>query len=349
MSIEVRNFRPRDYESNISIDSSVEFDIVALDNYSIDITSINIIIETNSNIDSEIHSTTYDHTSKFLSYSGTDHYYHIVVDSEIPYDEGLTVTVSVNISGLDNNNSNFMMDEFVSHFYTIYNGVISDFRYVFINAAEKIPVYNEVLRKDSSTAPKVFDSAYDKWNKDKFTKIQLNQIIIKADDLNYPYHIDYNNGRIIFDNPLSYNDEVDASYTFRFFSDQEIQSFFKMAVAEWRNAVPYGGPSNIYSADQTMRGILMIGAALYAFRELLMQLAIQERRIIFDNTSLGDGWTNIKDLWKTIYDSYAEAWKSAKEEKKNRLYSIAAIVQPEFTLPGGRSRYFRYLYKGTSS
>jgi hypothetical protein len=50
-----------------------------------------------------------------------------------------------------------------------------------------------------------------------------------------------------------------------------------------------------------------------------------------------------------IYDSYAEAWKSAKEEKKNRLYSIAAIVQPEFTLPGGRSRYFRYLYKGTSS
>jgi hypothetical protein len=77
-----------------------------------------------------------------------------------------------------------------------------------------------------------------------------------------------------------------------------------------------------------------------------MQLALQEKRIIFDNTSLGDGWTQVKDLFKSLHDAYKEDWKNILEAKKLRLPHIAAVVQPEFTLPGGRSRAFRYLYKG---
>jgi len=347
MSIEIRNFYPSSDSANISIYSDIYFDLVALDDYGIDITSLSVVITTTSNIDSETHDVSYVYGDNEISYfSHSNVHYHINVNPSLPFDEGQTVTISINVEGTDENDDLVLMEEYTSQFRTYYNGVMSDFRYAFIDACERIPVYNETLRSDSTTSPKVFDSAFHRWNRDKFLKITINQVIVKPDDTTYPYTIDYQDGKIIFDNPLDYNDVVQASYTFAFFSDEQIDSFFKQAAAQWRMFPPYGGPANIYSASFATRAPIMVGASLFAFRELLFQLSLQEVRIIFDSASWNDGWTQVKDLFKMLLDSYEKDWEALKEAKKAKLPYIAAISTPAFTLPGGRSRMFRYLFNG---
>jgi len=57
MSIEVRNFSPIDNSSNVSIYSDIGFDLVGLDEYTIDITTLSVVITTDSNVDDDDHST----------------------------------------------------------------------------------------------------------------------------------------------------------------------------------------------------------------------------------------------------------------------------------------------------
>jgi hypothetical protein len=46
-----------------------------------------------------------------------------------------------------------------------------------------------------------------------------------------------------------------------------------------------------------------------------------------------------------LYEAYKEDWEKLLEAKKVRLPNIKTIITPEYTIPGGRSRMFRYLYK----
>jgi hypothetical protein len=89
----------------------------------------------------------------------------------------------------------------------------------------------------------------------------------------------------------------------------------------------------------------MIGAAAFAYRSLFASLAYQEKRLIFDNHSWEQGWQQIKDLFKALWESYEKMWELALKGKSARLPRIASVITPEFSMPGGRSRLFRYMYK----
>ena len=346
MSIEVRNFFPADESISIPIYSDISFDLVVLDDYTIDITSLTVGIETTSNIDEDNHTLSYAYgDGEIIVVQASATHYKIRVNPSTPYDEGLDVTVSVNVEGTDENSDLYEMVEYTSAFSTNYNGLMSDFKYAFIHHAQEIPVHQEILRKDSTSAPQIFDSAYKLWNRTPTPRIRLNQVLVKSDNTNYPYNINYETGEISFTNALSYNDIVDAEYTFSFFSDEEVESFFRQATSVWNLSPPYGGPLDIYSASQDLRGGLMVGASLFAFREMLYSLAFQQKRIIFDNASWGDGWVQVKDLIKNLHDLYKDDWEKLLKAKKVRLPSIKNIISPEFSMPGGRSRMFRYLFK----
>lgn len=346
MSIEVRNFYPSDRAKNISTYSDMEFDLVGLDEYTIDITSLIIDVTTDSNLDNEDHVTSYVYDNSRLTYSGDSGFYRIILNPAIPFDKGLVVTVTVNAEGLDESDDYAIMEEFESTFNTLGSNLISDFRYAFIDNAQNIPVHQEQLRVRSTTSPQAFDSAFNAWNVTPSPKVQVNQVIVSESDVTYGYSIDYENGIVNFNSPLDYNDIVEVSYRFSFFTDEQINGFFKQATAVWLFNPPSGGPTNVYSASPTYQGIIMIGAAMYAFRDLMMSLAFQETRIIFDDASSGQGWIQIKDLFKTLYDTYKDDWDKLLEAKKVRLPQISSIITPSYTMPGGRSRMFRYLYKG---
>jgi len=344
--IEVRNIVPDGGMPNVSINSNIEFDLVALDDYTITIASLTVGVEMESII---IPGTTgsleYNNTSPYMTVTGGGNHYHIVVNPEIPFDEKQMVTIVINVSGLTNLSAAHVMDEVRSDFTTMDLGIISDFKYAFINSTEKIPVYSEKLRANSTTSPTIFESAYPRWNDDRLLKVRLNKVIIEPTDATYPYTVNFENGSIEFDTALAFNDEVNVGYSFRFFSEEEINSFFQMASALWNVAPPFGGPRTIHNAGFTIRGVLMVGASLFAYRELMFRLAFQETRIIFDNASWGEGWTKVSDIFKSQHDMTEKAWNQSLEWKKAQMPNNRPIVQPSYTLPGGRSRMFRYLYK----
>jgi hypothetical protein len=338
MSIEVRNFFPSDESGSIPVYSDISFDLVVLDNYTIEITSLTISIETTSNIDTDTHTLSYAYgDDEIVVVPASSTCYKIRVNPSTPYDEGLNVTVLVNVEGTNENSDYYEMGEYSSRFSTNYNGLMSDFKYAFIHHAQEIPVHQEILRKNSTSAPKIYDSAYKLWNRTPTPRIRLNQVLINSDDTNYGYNINHETGEITFTSALSYNDTVDAEYTFSFFSDEEIESFFRQATSVWNVSPPYGGPQNIYYASQDLRGALMIGSSLFAFREMLYSLAFQQKRIIFDNASWGDGWVQVKDLIKNLHDLYKDDWEKLLKAKKARLPSIKNIIVPEFSMPGGRT------------
>ena len=338
MSIEVRNFRPANASVNISLFSDLSFDLVALDDYEIDITSLEILLSMTSNIDEDEHTMSFTEASTEVSYSGDATYYRISLNPSVPFDEGLDVTVTVNVEGTDELDAYYMMEEFESSFTTHYDGVISDFKYAFIHYAQKIPVFDEPMRKiDSSSTPKVFKASFPSWNKTPAPIVHANSVIISSNDSTYGYSIDYESGLINFTNELEYNDAITVSYKFAFFTDEQIQSFFDQAAAIWRLNPPFGGPATIYNANASELGALLIGASTFAFRELLFSLAFQKIRIVFDNASWGDGWIQAKDLFKSLFDSYNEDWKSILEAKKVRLPAIRNIITPSYTMPGGRT------------
>ena len=280
MSIEVRNIKPKDQAANVSPYTNVDFDLVAVGSSLIDIDTLSIVFTMYSNIDGEEYTLLYDTTdTSVVGYEGSEVFYHVIVNPDRPFDEGTNVSISINV----NDSLSVAMTEYETSFSIFYTDIISDFRYAFINNAQEIPVYNEILMKDSTSSPKTFDSAYRNWNMKPKPRIQVNEVIVTDG-----YTIEYEDGRIVFDSALDYNDQVEATYTFSFFSDEQINSYFKQATAIWQRNPPFGGASSIYRTDSMMQSVLMVGAATYAFRDLMFNLAFQEKRVIFDNRSWED-------------------------------------------------------------
>lgn len=340
--IEVRNISPAAGTANVSINSNVTFDLVGLDGDTIDIDTLAVTVTTLSKIDGEEYDSEYsiaDSTNIF--YSGSSSYYSVVLNPEAPFDHGMTVTIKINVD--TEGDPATEMEEYVVSFSTVFNGLVSVFESTIIQLAQQIPVYDEVLKKDKTINPKTFYAAFGNWNRKPAPVIELNGVI-----LNTGYSIDYSTGQVIFDETIDIEDQVKATYRFRFFEDEQIQNFFKQANAVYSMAPPYGGPYDIYSATPIVQGVLMLGAGMYAFRNLLLSLAFQEQRLIWDNASAEDGWTQVKDIFKQEHDFYKEEFDKALEYKKMRLASMRVISAPEFTLPGGRSRFFRYLWNAGS-
>jgi len=353
--IEVRNFTPENDATSISINPNIIFDLAALDGDEIDISTLSVQINTESNIIiGETNTVLYDlETDPDLTqiqYTGNDDirkYYKVQVIPDSPFDENQRVTIKVNVKTyVIAPATPEEMGEYETKFTTFNNGVISDFKFAFLEGATRIPVYAEVLRSNDSTSPNIFYSAFTNWNIRPRTIVRRNQLIIGQG-----YTIDYKNGQIIINNntlthgTIDYSDQIDVDYTFNYFTDEEINAYFKQAAAVWRINPPFGGPGTIYSAGATYGQILMVGAAMYAYRALLLGLTLQEKRIIFDNESWNDGWKQTKDIFSELYNSYKEMWDKLLEAKKVNLPNISSIVTPSYTLPGGRSRFFRYIYK----
>jgi len=360
MSVEVRNFKPLNGSSNLSINTPITFDLVAMDGDQIDINTLQIEILTNSNIvPGETNQIAYsiipqgysygydyagycgdvedfyDALASAITYEGNCIFYTITLDSAQPFDLGQAVQVTVRVS----NTNGIPMTAYISTFTTVRVDIISDFEHVFIHDAQHIPVYYEKMRKNSDLSPRIFNSFCGNFNFKPKPQVRYNEIIIDSEGTSFssPFKIDYDSGLVVFDTPLDRNDAIDISYSFHFFSKEQINLFFDQAASIYRVSPLFGGPVSIYSADITTRNVIMLGAAAFAYRSLLASLAYQEKRLIFDNHSWEQGWMQIKDLFKSLWESYEKLWEIALKAKSARLPLIASVTTPEFSLPGGRT------------
>jgi hypothetical protein len=140
-------------------------------------------------------------------------------------------------------------------------------------------------------------------------------------------------------------DQFFVQYQFRYFSDEELLSFLNEGLY-MMNAIPPASAyySSLGDAPFNWRAGIVLYAAIQALRRLVFGLNFGERAIIF-----GETWDNHVqasiDNFKALYTDYMTLWMEISKNIKKILPGISQFVTPEYTLPGGRSRWFRYLYK----
>jgi len=219
---------------------------------------------------------------------------------------------------------------------TVY-GMINDLTNNFIYEAMHIPVYWEQGYRTGNK--KSYNFAYTNWNHDPRPIVRINQRIrLDGWEPNY-------NGNVYFSKDLDPEDMVYAQYNFRYFSQEEIQDFLNMGLYAM-NATPPASLTypNLNNSPFAWRFGILLYAAIKAIQRLVFGLSFQERALIFAEKP-----ENVQAVianLRSLYADYNTLWIEVKKDVKTlKLPSIGQISVPEYTLPGGRSRWFRYLYK----
>jgi len=175
---------------------------------------------------------------------------------------------------------------------------------------------------------------------------------INGNTQNYPQGLkfiaDYN-GRLFFKDQSGNNvniqdyDTIYASYWVRMFSGSQLNDSLYMAL-QAINAQP--GTNKIASVGEApyyYDAALISGATYYLLRSLLVQLKSREFRLLLADPGNNDIFNQIKEdarLYKEDFDEFLKKIPIAKYP------TTKTIVTPEYMLPGGRSRFFRAMFKG---
>lgn len=204
----------------------------------------------------------------------------------------------------------------------------------YIGCAQQIPVYQELARTLQNR--QTFQLTWPRWN------LGNHVVYLNGNIANSGYNIDLDNGTIRFSAPLHETDTVAASYNFRFFTQLEELGFISDAMSQI-NIEPPQSQYTIDSFPDQYVGVLMQGAAKNAIKRLLLCLAFQQPATIFG------GPDRVKDAISTfqaLKDNFEKEFTADKAttKKKQPYPKIGVVVSPSFSLPGGRSRWFRYLF-----
>jgi hypothetical protein len=139
-------------------------------------------------------------------------------------------------------------------------------------------------------------------------------------------------------------DNVNVTYRFAYFSDEEILSFLNLGLS-MMNSMPPSSTTyrNLLTSPVEWNAPILLYASITALKRLIFGLNFQEKMIIFgEPENARNAITSFQDLYKDYSTLWTEQSKNAKTKK---LPGMSQYVTPEYTLPGGRSRWFRYLYK----
>lgn len=218
--------------------------------------------------------------------------------------------------------------------------------------AQSIPIYFE--QANSSRNNKVFRFSFPRWNQSPGVTVYRNQNVV-----NSGVEVDYFNGLITFDTPLSSYEIVNADYNFKWFSDEDLMRFLNNALQTINVFPPASGYSLNDVPDRFIPAVLY-GAAKDALRQLMMCLQFQQPAQIFGGSENAQkAFTNFESLKQ----NYEKDWEKMLEQKKFGPYPrTRMVVTPEYTLPGGRSlhpetellvlvvsRLMKYNYMATES
>ena len=205
-----------------------------------------------------------------------------------------------------------------------------------ICCAQSIPVYYEQSKPSYDNTSYSF--TFKNWNQSAGAKIYRNGKLVSSG-----LEVDYFNGKITFNDALLEQETINVDYNFRWFTDDDLTRFLNNAV-QTVNLYP---PASGYSLDNVpdrFIPIVLYGAAKDALRQLMFCLMYQQPQQVFGGP---DASQKAFQSFEALKQNYEKDWEKLLEQKKYGPYpSSRAIVTPEYTLPGGRSRWFRYLFKG---
>lgn len=229
---------------------------------------------------------------------------------------------------------NFSSSTVSQMFTDIMERGIRDLSNLFIYEAMHIPVYGEQAQRTASGLR--YNFAYKNWNRDPRPMLRINNRLEENG-----WYADYN-GNVFFQTERDPSDVVTAYYNFAYFSKDDLAGFLDTGLGAM-NAIPPASTtaSTLAAAPMEWWHGIQVYAAMQALRRLLLGLSFQETAIIFGE---GDKMSSARDLIRGLYEDYSSIWKDLSSGVKKKLPGIGSIVLPEYTLPGGRARWYRYLY-----
>ena len=177
----------------------------------------------------------------------------------------------------------------------------------------------------------------------------------------YPYGNNYSDGLMVkydyhgnlyfidaFERPVTIQpyDTIFVSYSVKLFTSQHMNSALYMAL-QTVNAQPGATKySTVSSAPYYYDPAIVFGACYYLIRSLLVSLTGRQRRLLLEDPD-----AKILDELRSTANMYKEEFEKMLEKLPIARYpGVRGIVVPEFNMPGGRSRFFRYIWNlGTAS
>ena len=212
----------------------------------------------------------------------------------------------------------------------------------FLGPAQRIPIFDEVGKLNLNRDEVSF--SFKRWNQTSGATILLNGQLTER-----PHTVDYVNGKVTFNQPLSEVDQVTARYTFRWFADNELYCFVDNAIAVF-NQYPPQSSFGVGNLPDRYRVTAVLQAAVFALRRLMMDLMFQEPAKVFGGLERADSLIGSMDTLKKNYEDELKALYEAKL-KQPYIGLTRSVTTPEFTLPGGRclSYYSTITYRRCES
>jgi len=213
--------------------------------------------------------------------------------------------------------------------------------YYMIKKTQEIPMQNEQATISPNGLRATF--AFDKWN----IFYNKTRIYRNLEEISTGYTINYDAGEIIFDSALGEHETVSADYSFSWFGPEEMATFLKFSLNEI-NMVPPGSSKTLANAPIVWYPAIVYGAAKNVYRRLIHDLAYQQPKLVYGwDGADGGTWKDAVEQFRTLKENYEKDFEQMSKNAKRMVWpSPGIVVTPEFTMPGGRSRWFRYLYKG---
>jgi hypothetical protein len=206
----------------------------------------------------------------------------------------------------------------------------------YIDPINKIPIYNELARRNQ--AGDVYRFNWPRWNMGN-PEIRRNNVVITDGFL-----MDMDAGVVTFSKPQHETDVVRATYNFRLFSTIDMRRFLMDAMNQINLEAP-GTAFSLETIPDNWVGVLLMGATKNALKAAIQRLTFQEPRTIFGDPELAK---EAIETYKALKENNEKEFSEEKKKlKRSRWPRPASVVSPEFTLPGGRARWFRYLFSGS--
>ena len=261
--------------------------------------------------------------------------YNIKVDAfpnfELNFESEQSIEVRIEVEDSLGN----VMRPFRTHYRTINFDQYDALSFLLKDVTE-IQVQNEQGRINHDGTEVEF--GYRPWALNKTPIIYKNGIQITSG-----YTIDKVNGKLLFSTPLRFGDPVDiitADYMFSVFTDLELIGYLNQALSTyngWRPASRW----RLSNAPPQADAAIILGAASYALQAIELGFINQQALIKWTEADVSKLTGPLQD----VKEKYRQEFEKVLEEKRYQLAGTRTLVTSEYTLPGGRSRFFRNLFK----
>ena len=163
-----------------------------------------------------------------------------------------------------------------------------------------------------------------------------NGLMVKYDFMGNIYFIDENGDPV----EIHSYDNVLVSYSIKMITNDHMNSSLYMALQTINSQPGASKYQTVAAAPYFYDPALVFGAAYYILRSLLTSLTNRQRRLLIEDPD-----ARITDDLRQSATMYKEEFEKMLEKLPIAFYpGIRSVVVPEFNMPGGRSRFFRYIW-----